>query len=279
MENLRANDLRDLIKEVVSAYWAEKRNSWIIESPQVIEEGVYDPGILKAVFTAGGPGSGKSYVADLAFGLKPGSNKMFKAASFLGPYGLKYVNSDPLFEKILIQNGISPADLATIEKQDPALWAQIQDKNNPDSYRNIAKGKLKNLQSFYESGRLGMLIDGTGADYNKVLAQKEKLEALGYDTYMIFVDTSLENSFAQNLKRKRKLSKRLVKDKWTNVHMNKPKYVDLFGENISLIDNNDQKPIDQAVAREIQRFVEEPVENQVGQAWIQSQLKDRKRAD
>ena len=56
MENLRANDLRDLIKEVVSAYWAEKRNSWIIESPQVIEEGVYDPGILKAVFTAGGPG-------------------------------------------------------------------------------------------------------------------------------------------------------------------------------------------------------------------------------
>ena len=28
-----------------------------------IEEGVYDPHIFKAVFMAGGPGSGKSYIA------------------------------------------------------------------------------------------------------------------------------------------------------------------------------------------------------------------------
>ena len=29
----------------------------------VINEGVYDPGIFKAIFLAGGPGSGKSFVA------------------------------------------------------------------------------------------------------------------------------------------------------------------------------------------------------------------------
>ena len=33
-----------------------------------LEEGVNDPGILKAFFMAGGPGSGKSFVASEIFG-------------------------------------------------------------------------------------------------------------------------------------------------------------------------------------------------------------------
>jgi len=281
MNRLSTDDLRNLVAEVVSVYQTEK-HKWLLESPEVIEEGVYDPGILKAVFTAGGPGSGKSYIADLAFDVRDadkGGRKEFNAASFVGRFGLKYVNSDPLFEKILKQNGISPADLGTIQQQDPALWKKIQDPADPDSYRNIAKGKLRNLQSFYESGRLGMLIDGTGADYRKLEGQKAALEALGYDTFMIFVDTSLENSFAQNAKRTRKLPKKLVKNKWDAVHKNKMPYVDLFGDNIALIDNNDQSPIAKEVVREIQSFVTSPVENEVGQAWIQSQLRDKRRTD
>ncbi len=35
----------------------------------ILTEGVYDPGIFKAVFTAGGPGSGKSYTASTLFGM------------------------------------------------------------------------------------------------------------------------------------------------------------------------------------------------------------------
>ena len=34
---------------------------------QNISEGLYDPAIFKAFFLAGGPGSGKSFVADSAF--------------------------------------------------------------------------------------------------------------------------------------------------------------------------------------------------------------------
>ena len=34
-----------------------------------IQEGVEDPGIFKAVFLAGGPGSGKTYVAGQLFGI------------------------------------------------------------------------------------------------------------------------------------------------------------------------------------------------------------------
>ena len=50
---------------------------------QQINEGLYDPGIFKAFFLAGGPGSGKTFVASSAF-----------AGS-----GLKVVNSDIAFER------------------------------------------------------------------------------------------------------------------------------------------------------------------------------------
>ena len=55
-----------------------------------IQEGVNDPGIFKAFYTAGGPGSGKSYVSQ-----ESGVGKM-------NPYGLKVIDSDPLFTKMLM---------------------------------------------------------------------------------------------------------------------------------------------------------------------------------
>ena len=60
-----------------------------------IDEGVNDPGIFKAFFTAGGPGSGKSYVASAS-----GAGKN-------NPYGLKVVDSDPLFTKMLKDAGMA----------------------------------------------------------------------------------------------------------------------------------------------------------------------------
>ena len=60
-----------------------------------MREGVNDPGIFKAFFTAGGPGSGKSYVAG-----RVGAGKV-------SPYGLKIVNSDNQYEKLLKDAGMA----------------------------------------------------------------------------------------------------------------------------------------------------------------------------
>ena len=54
-------------------------------------EGLQDPNIFKAFFCAGGPGSGKSYVAGMTTG---GS-------------GLVTVNSDSFFENMLAKEGLS----------------------------------------------------------------------------------------------------------------------------------------------------------------------------
>ena len=52
----------------------------------ILLEGVNDPGIFKAVFLAGGPGSGKTFVVKGLFGIPDRLN--------ISHAGLKMVNSD-----------------------------------------------------------------------------------------------------------------------------------------------------------------------------------------
>ena len=58
---------------------------------QQLLEGIYDPNIFKAVFLAGGPGSGKSYVV----------------SKVVSGMGLKVINSDEPFERYLVKAGLS----------------------------------------------------------------------------------------------------------------------------------------------------------------------------
>ena len=64
---------------------------------EMITEGVDDPGILKCIFLAGGPGSGKSFTANEIFGVGKGVFNSVSAG------GLKIVNSDSEFENALNQ--------------------------------------------------------------------------------------------------------------------------------------------------------------------------------
>ena len=60
------------------------------------------------------------------------------------------------------------------------------------------------------NGRLGMVIDGTGGDYKIIKEQVEELRNIGYDTYMIFVNTSLETALARNKARDRTIPENIV---------------------------------------------------------------------
>jgi hypothetical protein len=277
MSRFDANDLRDLIKEVVSSYQEEKL-SWLLESPEVIEEGVFDPGILKAVFTAGGPGSGKSFVADMLMGarsLEPPHQTYFEENTSYLPSGIKYVNSDILFERGLKKMGINPKDLADIEDlPSDELWDIIQG-DDPESIRNIAKGQLAAKRAFFEGGRLGVLVDGTGREYEKIARQKEKMEKLGYDTAMVFVNTSEEVAQQRNAGRDRQLPKKTITDLWSAVQNNLKAYAQLFGNNFTIVMNDKPGAPPDAAVKAVNDFVNAPVKNKFGQAWIEGELERR----
>lgn len=227
----------------------------------IITEGVDDPGILKCVFMAGGPGSGKSYTAKEIFGVGKDLMQSFSAG------GLKIVNSDTAFEKGLKDNGINPRDLGKIEKENPELWNKIVVGDT--SIRGKAKAITQKQQSFYEQGRLGMIIDGTGDDYQKLKKKKDKAEALGYDCYMIFVNTSLEVALKRNRERDRVLSDDLVREIWQDCQNNLGAFQKLFRTNFSIVDNTKYGPIDTHIQKNVDKFLREPIKNPIGRKWIQ----------
>ena len=152
---------------------------------QQIQEGVYDPNILKAFFLAGGPGSGKSYVV----------------RKTTGGLGMKIVNSDVHFERLLKQAGLS-------QKMPP------EEEKERDVQRARAKRITKAQQSTYLEGRLGLIIDGTGKDYDKIAKNKRDLQQLGYDCYMVFVNTSLDTALQRNKERDRTVPESIAIKSW-----------------------------------------------------------------
>ena len=228
---------------------------------QILTEGVDDPGILKCVFMAGGPGSGKSFTAKEIFGVGKGLTASFSVG------GLKLVNSDTAFEKGLKDNGINPKELGKIEKEDPELWDKITGK---DSIRSKAKALTQKQQSFYEAGRLGMIIDGTGDEVSKIKKKKEHAEKLGYDCYMVFVNTSLEVALERNTNRDRVLPDELVTDIWKACQNNLGAFQTIFGGNFVIVDNTVYKPINKTVQKAVDGFLRKPLYNRIGKKWVQT---------
>lgn len=254
--------IKDSIKETKSQLSDIKK--YLIE--QMIIEGVHDPGILKCVFMAGGPGSGKSFTAMEIFGIDKQLKSSFSAT------GLKSVNSDTAFEAALKKNGIDPKDLAKIEAENPELWDKIT--KMPDGIRNKAKGITEKQKQFYEAGRLGMIIDGTGREADKIKKLKDSAEKLGYDTYMVFVNTSLKVARERNISRGgeggRTIPDDVLVDAWQGVQDNLGYFKTMFGGNFEMIDNTVYKPIDAAVKKAVNRFVSMPVQNPIGKQWIET---------
>ena len=196
----------------------------MIKLADILNEGVYDPGIFKAVFTAGGPGSGKSFATTSLFGL-PEKIPTVSAA------GLKGVNTDKVFETLLKKAGLG----TDIQAMGPDKIAKAM------ILRKKAKAVMISAMKNYIDGKLGMIIDGTGHNAGKISKKKKLLEKLGYDTFMVFVNTTLSVALDRNAKRKRKLPDDIVKEYWNDCQQNLGKFQSMFGASNMLIVDNSKK--------------------------------------
>ena len=93
----------------------------------LLTEGVNDKGVLKAVFMAGGPGSGKSYVARELFCIPKTIN--------VSVSGLKTVNSDTEFEHFLRKYGFEThgTDNLELDKWPKEVWDAVGGESTPDN--------------------------------------------------------------------------------------------------------------------------------------------------
>ena len=218
--------------------------------PFILKEGLYDPGIFKAFFLAGGPGSGKSYVT----------------SRVTGGLGLKNVNSDRAFEI-----GIKKAGLSLKMPEDEASLR--------DRIRTRAKELTGKALENYIQGRLGLVVDSTGRDYDNIARPVSLLKQMGYDCYMIFVNTSLEVAMARNSQRDRTVPPHILKTNWNAVQQNIGKFQRLFGATkMIVVDNNKANDnVIQNVYKQVAKYVRKPVDNHIAKQWIRKEIEKRKR--
>ena len=215
-----------------------------------LQEGVYDPNIFKAFFLAGGPGSGKSYVVQRT----------------TGGLGMKIVNSDDIFEKLLDKEGLS-------------LKMPESEKEPRDIVRAKAKRLTSAKKANFIEGRLGLIIDGTGKDYDKIAGQATKLKQLGYDVHMIFVNTSLDVALERNAKRDRTVPESIAIKSWNDVQRNIGKFSQYFRQNFVVVDNNDPLKNDgqifNSVFKQIKSLANKRIYNKIAYKWIGDELRRR----
>ena len=200
----------------------------------------------KAVFMAGGPGSGKSSVI----------RKLNLRST------LEVVNPDDAYEAGLRDAGI-PLDRESILTQykpikDEYLTAveagdtETVDRLDPEYQRlrgilsqnmkifAAARKSAKERQASLAQCRDNFLIDGTGGDLRATMKQIRVLRDSGYDVAMIFVDVPLQTSIERNQARGsrggRRLADSTVERSWSAVDRNKDAYAEELAENFFLID-------------------------------------------
>ena len=220
------------------------------KSFEELAEGFYDPNIFKAIFLAGGPGSGKSYVAGRT----------------IAGRGLKTVNSDNQFELLLKKANLS----LQMPEKDADLRAPIRDR---------AKAMTAKQKANYIECRLGLVIDGTARDYKALTDQAKELQQLGYDTYMIFVNTSLDVALKRNAARPRKVPENILTNSWKSVQSNIGKFSLFFKKGFVIVDNNNaNEDIFREVSKRVSALLRQKVQNGRAKLWVQQQLDLKRRS-
>ena len=220
---------------------------------QYITEGVYDPSIFKAFFLAGGPGSGKSWVSTRA----------------LSGMGLKVIDSDNAFVSKLRREKLT-LDFATHNEKEIIARDKIRTKS-----KQVAGMQL----GMALEGRLGLIIDSTARDVEKIQQQAQNLRAIGYDIHMVFVNTTLEVALDRNRSRPRQLPDAIVINSHKQIQKNMGRLQRIFGHrNFLIVDNNkNNEDVNPMVHKKIRGMISRAPTSYQAVRWIHRELEKRKR--
>ena len=128
------------------------------------------------------------------------------------------------------------------------------------------------------NGRLGLILDGTAHDIRKLGIKKKELEDVGYDTYMIFVNTSLDIALQQNQDRARKLKDDVIHRTWEEVQAIKDGLANLFvGGFVEIVNNRAGEDVFRKAFVEIGKLIKKPPNKPAAKMWIAHELESKDR--
>jgi len=231
-----------------------KRFSFFLQEEENLQEGINDPNLFKAIFMAGGPGAGKSFVSTKATDVTQ---------------GLKVINSDTALEFLLKKAGMSKEMIGMTPEELEKFAAK----------RARGKDITAKMKKLYLNGKLGLIIDSTAEEYKRIVREKKELEDAGYDTFMIFVNKSLDVAQAKNLRRDRKLDPKIVEDSWKDVQKNIGRLTNIFRGSFEIVDNDkDEKDPEMVnlfrrLTRYVKAYLKRPLKSKLAKQWVADRQK------
>ena len=195
-----------------------------------LTEGRHDPHTHKAIFMLGGPGSGKTHVAK----------------KLTGSTGLRSVNVDEFYEMLRDRQGIQGRGF------DDELYKYSG---------NLTQKKLDLLLK----GRVGIVVDGTGRKVQRLAQMKDELEALGYDTMAVFVNTDINTALDRNEERRRKADTEWVRKVHADLQQKLGEIQSMFGQHMLIVDNSENRKDFADAQKQVDRFLNAP--NQRPVSW------------
>jgi predicted kinase len=182
----------------------------------------------------------------------PGAGKSTIANKLFGGTGLKSLNVDTFWQ----------------------LYNQMGKTGDYEKFWQMYKKQEGN----YLAGRLGLLIDGTARNPEKMADVKAHLESMGYDCAMVFVNTSLETSLSRTVQRAgtpgkdqgRVVDAEFVTSTWQQVQNGLGKLQGTFGQQFYIIDNNETPNITY-VDKAMRAWLAAPPRRPAATEWIKQQ--------
>jgi len=247
VDDIRTRELGLKPSNIRSQHAESVQKKRLVDTGLDLEEGPHDKHIFKAIFMAGGPGSGKSFVAQ----------------EVLKQFGLKVIDSDKMFEYLMSKKGMDVGDPEQIYSPDG------------QATRDHGKKLISIQKGWWLDGKIGVVIDGTGRDVEKTAKIRQEMIDLGYGTLMLYVNTDLGVAQQRNQERKRKLPILKVEQMWRAVQENIMKFQQLFGaDRFIVIDNSggledpDRQQAFTKVEGSLRTFLTAPPRNQLAQKWL-----------
>ena len=203
----------------------------------------------KAIFMAGGPGSGKSTVIN-SLRLRERLNiinpddayeESLKAAGI--PLQRNDLVNDYRQIKTRYEDAQASGDSELVTELEPEYLALRAVMSQNMKLFAAARKAARQEQQQYACDKQSFLVDGTGGDSRSIRKQVRDLRDQGYDVAMIFVDVPRQTSIDRNTQRGRSGGRGLHVDtvvkSWTAVNRNRDLYANLFGDNFFYVDASD----------------------------------------
>lgn len=188
------------------------------------------------------------------------------------------INDKAIFKAVFLTGNPGAGKSYTLSKiSDGSIMPRIVNSDKfgehygySDNTKQLVRNSLKN----YLNGMLPLFVDGTSSDISNVYSRKGILESLGYDTGMIFINTSLETSLERNEQRKRQVPEDFLKRAHERIEENKEYYKKTFGYFYEI--NNDIGELTDEVIinayKSVKGFYNSNIQNPIGLRYYEEMI-------